>query len=148
MYQFCFIFNSLTSFVKEKNVRIYEYIESHPGKTSSEIIKELAISSSTARFHMNKLVEHKMVKLQKIDKIRYFTNDQNYEKQIRISLENNIHLKTIIDVLDKPKTLDEIFEKTKVSKSLLSKRLKVLRELGVVEKITREQKIVFALVNN
>ena len=53
-----------------------------------------------------------------------------------------------MDVLDNPKTLDEIFEKTKVSKSLLSKRLKVLRELGVVEKITREQKTVFAVVNN
>lgn len=89
-----------------------------------------------------------MVKPQKIDKIRYFTNDENYEKQIKISLENNIYLKKILKVLDKPKTLDEIFEKTKVSKSLLSKRLKVLRELGVVEKSLREQKIVFVTVNN
>lgn len=148
MYQFCFIFRSLISLVKEKNVRIYEHIKSHPGKTSSEIIREVGISSSTARFHMNKLVEHKMVKQQKIDKVRYFANDENYEKQIRVSLENNIHLKKIMDALDKPKTLDEIFEKTKVSKSLLSKRLKVLRELGVVEKRSRESKIVFVAVDN
>ena len=129
--------------MESKKVQIYEHIQSFPGKTFSEITRDLQLRSSTVRFHLGTLEKDNLIISSKIDKTRYFSAMEDSQNQIKISIENNSHLKEILETIKTPKTLDEIFYKTKISKSLLSKRLKVLSQYGIVEKKKIDSKILF-----
>ena len=129
--------------MESKKVQIFEHIQSFPGKTFSEISRDLQLKSSTVRFHLETLERDNLIISSKIDKTRYFSIEENSQNQIKIAVENNQHLKEILETVKTPKTLDEIFYKTKISKSLLSKRLKVLSQYGIVEKKKIDSKILF-----
>jgi len=130
--------------VESKKGIIFEHIESFPGKTFSEITSELKISPSTVRFHLETLERDNFIINSKIDKMRYFIKDDDDKKnQIKIAIENNSRLIEILQILTSPKTLDEIFYEAKISKSLLSKRLKILINFEVVEKKKVNSKILF-----
>ena len=130
--------------MESKKVQIFEHIQSYPGKTFSEITNELQISPSTVRFHLITLKKNNFIINSKIDKTRYFISDKNNQRnQITIAIENNPRLMEILKILDRPKKLDEMLSDTKISKSILSKRLKILINFGVVEKNKIDSKIFF-----
>lgn len=135
---------SKKSSMESKKVQIFEHIQTFPGKTFSEITNELQLSPSTVRFHLTTLKRDNFIIDPKIDKTRYFiTNKNNQRNQIKISIENNPRLREIIQILDRPKKLDEILNEIKISKSILSKRLKILINFDVVEKMKVDSKMVF-----
>lgn len=129
--------------MESKKVQIFEHIQTFPGKSFSEIINDLQLSPSTVRFHLGTLERDNLITNSKIGKTRYFVVNENNENKIKACIENNAHIMEILQVIDSPKTLDEIFYKTKISKSLISKRLKVLAQFGFVEKKKIDSKIIF-----
>ncbi|MBL7002072.1 MAG: winged helix-turn-helix transcriptional regulator [Nitrosopumilus sp.] len=123
--------------------KILEHIQTYPGQTLSQICHKLKIPQSTIKYHLTELINEKRIFLENLFKTHYFPIDISNELKIQSCIDSNDNMKNIYKNLDSKITLDELSIICNTSKSLMSKRLKILISMGAAEKIKNGRKIVF-----
>jgi len=142
MHQCIFYLNKKIELLDNKE-RILQYIQENPGLTQAQITHRLDVPQSTVKYHLITLEKENKIFSEKLFKIQYFSNEINEELKIKSCVENNFNLKIIIQSCKEEKTLDEIAKICNVSKSIASKRLKILESLNAIKKTKVEKKIKF-----
>ena len=122
---------------------ILKYIQDNPGLTQAQITHRLEIPQSTVKYHLLTLVKEEKIFAEKLFKTHYFTNGIDNELKIKSCIENNYNLKIILESCKKVLSLEEIANVCNISKSIASKRLRILESLGVIKKIKVEKKLKF-----
>ena len=127
----------------ENKQRVLNHIQENPGQTLSQIHYRLKIPQSTIKHHITQLISENKVSKEEIFKTRYFLNGTNEELKIKSSIENNNSLKIIYQNLVNEMTLEEISLVCNTSKTLVSRRLKMLISKKIIEKTKKDGKIIF-----
>jgi predicted transcriptional regulator len=127
----------------ENKQKVLNHIQTHPGQTLSQIHYRLKIPQTTIKHHITQLISENKITKEEIFKTRYFLNSTNTELRIKSSIENNNSIKNIYQNLVNEMTLDEISLICNTSKSLVSRRLKMLISSRLVEKTKKDGKIIF-----
>jgi len=126
---------------------VLKYIEENPGKTLSQISYNLSIPISTLSHHLRNLEKVNKIIEEYTYKKRYFPINITKNEKIKYTIQNNNGLKEIIKIISIQKefSLDDIVENTAYSKSVISKRLKILSEFEMVKKSKINKKIIYSL---
>ena len=127
----------------ENQVKILEHIKKIPGHTQAQITYRLDIPQSTIKYHLLQLTKENKIFSEKLFKTHYFPVGIDDKLKIKTCIESNFNLKNIYKNLNKDMTLEEIATSCNISKSIASKRLKILASLGAIEKIKLEKKMKF-----
>lgn len=126
--------------------RIYEFIESNPGKHLREISRVLNIHSSTLRYHLNYLEKNGLVVSKKEENIRIFfiaNKLSSVDKNITSLLQQKRFRDIILlIIISSGITHSEICNKLSIKPPTMSKYINILESRGIVkhEKIGREKK--------
>lgn len=126
---------------------VLKYVEENPGKTLSQISYNLSIPASTLNHHLRNLESNNKIIMKRTYKKRYFPINMTKNEEIKYSIQNNNGLKEIVKIMSAQKefSLDEIVEKSACSKSIVSKRLKILSEFEIIKKSKIDKKIIYSL---
>ena len=127
--------------ILENQEIILKYIQDNPGLTQAQITHRLEIPQSTVKYHLLTLVKEEKIFSEKLFKTHYFKNGIDNNLKIKSCINNN--LKIIMEICLQERSLEEIAISCEISKSMASKRLQVLEELGVIKKVKLEKKIKF-----
>jgi predicted transcriptional regulator len=127
----------------ENQVKILEHIKKIPGHTQAQITYRLDIPQSTIKYHLLQLTKENKIFSEKLFKTHYFPVGIDDKLKIKTCIESNFNLKNIYKNLNKDMTLEEIATSCNISKSIASKRLKILESMGSIKKIKVEKKIKF-----
>jgi predicted transcriptional regulator len=127
----------------KNQVKILEHIKKIPGHTQAQITYRLDIPQSTIKYHLLQLTKENKIFSEKLFKTHYFPVGIDDKLKIKTCIESNFNLKNIYKNLNKDMTLEEIATSCNISKSIASKRLKILESMGSIKKIKVEKKIKF-----
>ena len=141
MYQCTFYMNKKIAILENQEI-ILKYIQDNPGLTQAQITHRLEIPQSTVKYHLLTLVKEEKIFSEKLFKTHYFKNGIDNNLKIKSCINNN-NLKIIMEICLQERSLEEISISCEISKSMASKRLQVLEELGAIKKVKLEKKIKF-----
>jgi predicted transcriptional regulator len=127
----------------ENQEKILQYIKKNPGHTQSQITYKLDIPQSTIKYHLLQLTKKNKIFSENLFKTHYFHVGINDKLKIKTCIESNYNLNSIYKNLNKEMLLNEIAISNDISKSIASKRLKILESMDVIKKIKVDKKIKF-----
>jgi predicted transcriptional regulator len=121
-----------------KRKHIYTFIKACPGICSSEIASDMDLNRETLRYHLNVLETQNLIEAHNdCGKVRYFQNNSTYgeeEKLVISILQNEMTRKIIFEILrEEYNTNGELARTTGMSKSAITRYIKQLKELDLIE---------------
>jgi predicted transcriptional regulator len=127
----------------ENQEEILQYIKKNPGHTQAQISYRLEIPQSTIKYHLLQLSKENKIFSEKLFKTHFFPIGIDKEMKIKTCIESNYNLNNIYKNFKNEMSLEEIATSCNISKSIASKRLKILESLDVIKKIKVDKKIKF-----
>lgn len=121
-----------------KRKHIYTFIKACPGTCTSEISSNMDLNRETLRYHLNILEGENLIEAHNdCGKVRYFQNNSTYgeeEKLVISVLQNEMTRKIIFEILrEEYNTNGELARTTGMSKSAITRYVKQLKELDLIE---------------
>ena len=142
MYQ-CLFYKKDNITVLDNQEKILKHVKKMPGHTQSQITYRLDIAQSTVKYHLLQLIKKNKIYSEKLFKIHYFPVGISDKIKIKTCIESNNNLNNIYKNFKNEMSLEEIATSCNISKSIASKRLKILESLDVIKKIKVDKKIKF-----
>ncbi|MBE0524873.1 MAG: winged helix-turn-helix transcriptional regulator [Methanosarcinales archaeon] len=136
-----------------KRLKIYNFIEEHPGVYFRELVKRIGLKKGTVEYHLEVMETQKMIVSHKSKgKLRFFLNHSTYKKEdktVIAALKNDTHRKVILEILNSQSiTQKNLAKKIGVSTPTISDHIKYLKKEGIVKTDTKGRYTIYSIDSN